>query len=60
MRSVAGHAIAVINGLIVMLACVAPAALRAPKTAGGLPLIALIGALCIGAGLGMRVLSSKP
>jgi len=30
-----------------------------PRTAGELPLIALIGALCLGAGLGMKVLSSK-
>jgi hypothetical protein len=30
-----------------------------PKTAGELPLIALIGALCLGAGLGMKVLSAK-
>jgi hypothetical protein len=30
-----------------------------PKTAGELPLIALIGALCVGAGLGMKVLSAK-
>jgi hypothetical protein len=30
-----------------------------PRTAGELPLIALAGALCLGAGLGMRVLSSS-
>lgn len=30
-----------------------------PRTAGELPLIALIGALCLGAGLGLKVLSSK-
>lgn len=30
-----------------------------PRTAGELPLIALIGALCLGAGLGMKVLSSR-
>jgi len=30
-----------------------------PRTAGELPLTALIGILCLGAGLGMRVLSSK-
>ena len=30
-----------------------------PRTAGELPLIALIGVLCVGAGLGMRVLSPK-
>jgi hypothetical protein len=30
-----------------------------PRTAGELPMIALIGALCLGAGLGFRVLSSK-
>ena len=30
-----------------------------PRTAGELPLVALIGALCLGAGLGMKVLSAK-
>ncbi len=30
-----------------------------PRTAGELPLIALIGALCLGAGLGLKVLSAK-
>jgi hypothetical protein len=30
-----------------------------PRTAGELPLIALIGALCVGAGVGMKVLSAK-
>jgi hypothetical protein len=30
-----------------------------PRTAGELPLIALIGALCIGAGVGMKVLSAR-
>lgn len=30
-----------------------------PRTAGELPLIALIGMLCLGAGLGMKVLSSR-
>jgi hypothetical protein len=30
-----------------------------PRTAGELPLIALIGVFCLGAGLGMKVLSSK-
>ena len=30
-----------------------------PRTAGELPLIGLLGALCLGAGLGMRVLTSK-
>ncbi|HEY2379907.1 MAG TPA: hypothetical protein VGK48_01880 [Terriglobia bacterium] len=30
-----------------------------PRTAGELPLIALIGALCLGGGLGMKVLSSR-
>jgi hypothetical protein len=30
-----------------------------PRTAGELPLVALIGMLCLGAGLGLRVLSSK-
>ena len=30
-----------------------------PKTAGELPLMALIGALCLGAGIGMKVLSAK-
>jgi len=30
-----------------------------PRTAGELPLVALIGALCLGAGLGMKVLSSR-
>jgi len=30
-----------------------------PRTAGELPLIALIGAICLGAGLGMKVLSSR-
>jgi len=29
------------------------------RTAGELPLIALIGALCLGAGLGLRVLSAR-
>ncbi|HMF01544.1 MAG TPA: hypothetical protein VKK06_16785 [Terriglobia bacterium] len=30
-----------------------------PRTAGELPLVALIGALCLGAGIGMKVLSAK-
>jgi hypothetical protein len=30
-----------------------------PRTAGELPLIALIGALCLGAGLGLKVLSAR-
>jgi len=30
-----------------------------PRTAGELPLIALLGALCLGAGLGLKVLSAK-
>ena len=30
-----------------------------PRTAGELPLIVLIGALCLGAGIGMKVLSTK-
>jgi hypothetical protein len=30
-----------------------------PRTAGELPLIALIGALCVGAGLGLKVISAK-
>jgi len=30
-----------------------------PRTAGELPLVALIGALCLGAGVGMKVLSAK-
>jgi hypothetical protein len=30
-----------------------------PRTAGELPLVVLLGMLCLGAGLGMRVLSSK-
>jgi len=30
-----------------------------PRTAGELPLVALIGALCVGAGLGLRVLSTR-
>jgi hypothetical protein len=30
-----------------------------PRTAGELPLVALIGALCLGAGLGLKVLSAK-
>jgi len=30
-----------------------------PKTAGELPLIALVGALCLGAGIGMKVLSAR-
>jgi hypothetical protein len=40
----------------------APAATESrelPRTAGELPLLALAGALCLGAGLGMKVLSSK-
>ena len=30
-----------------------------PRTAGDLPLVALIGVLCLGAGVGMKVLSAK-
>src|SRR5262249_46571253 len=36
-----------------------PARRELPRTAGELPLIALIGALCLGAGLGLKVLSAR-
>jgi hypothetical protein len=37
----------------------APAATELPATAGELPLVALAGLLCLGAGLGLRVISAK-
>jgi hypothetical protein len=58
MRYIARQAGAIISCFILVLVYLAPAAIRESK-ASALPLIALIGALCMGAGLGLGVLSSK-